>query len=101
MNLKMIVFVIARMLGVEGLLLLTPAVIAVLYGEEEVVFFSLLWRPCWASSFSCLGENVRRIPRFTQRKDLSSWRRPGFSGLFLAHFLSTYPEASPVMWTLF
>lgn len=39
MNLKMIVFVIARMLGVEGLLLLTPAVIAVLYGEEEVVFF--------------------------------------------------------------
>lgn len=100
MNLKMIVFVIARMLGVEGLLLLTPAVIAVLYGEEEVVFF-LAVAALLGVIFLLLG---RKRP-----EDTTIYAKEGFvivaaAWIFwslLAHFLSTYPEASPVMWTLF
>ena len=39
MNYKMTVFIIGRMLGVEGALLLIPAMVAFLYGEKSGVTF--------------------------------------------------------------
>lgn len=36
MNNRMIVYMIGRMLGVEGLLLLVPALVSFLYGEQSL-----------------------------------------------------------------
>ena len=42
MNNKMIVYIIAKMLGVEGAVLLIPAFVAFLYGESDVVQFLIV-----------------------------------------------------------
>ena len=39
MNTKMIRYILAKMLGVEALLLLLPAFVAVIYGEKSGVWF--------------------------------------------------------------
>ena len=39
MNNRMIVYMIGRMLGVEGLLLLVPALVSFLYGEQSGIAF--------------------------------------------------------------
>lgn len=41
MNKKMIVYILGKMLGIEGLLLLIPGIVSILYGEDEsaVAFF--------------------------------------------------------------
>ena len=46
MNTKMIRYILAKMLGVEALLLLLPAFVAVIYGEKELGFWFrlLFWR---------------------------------------------------------
>ena len=41
MNNRMIVYMIGRMLGVEGLLLLVPALVSFLYGEQSGIAFLL------------------------------------------------------------
>ena len=41
MNNRMIVYMIGRMLGVEGLLLLVPAFVSFLYGEQSGIAFLL------------------------------------------------------------
>ena len=42
MNNKMIVYIIAKMLGVEGAVLLIPAFVAFLYGESDVIQFLIV-----------------------------------------------------------
>ena len=39
MNKKMIVYILGKMLGTEGLLLLIPAVVSLLYKEKTGVYF--------------------------------------------------------------
>ena len=39
MNIRMTVYIISKMLGVEGALLLIPAFVAVLYKEESALHF--------------------------------------------------------------
>lgn len=39
MNNRMTVYIIGKMLGVEGALLLIPAFVALLYGEESALHF--------------------------------------------------------------
>lgn len=42
MNNRMIVYIIAKMLGVEGAVLLIPAFVAFIYGENDVLYFLLV-----------------------------------------------------------
>lgn len=50
MNIKMVRYIIGKMLGVEGILLLIPMVVGMLYGEQTAVYFlgtSVLLTVCY------------------------------------------------------
>ena len=66
MNKKMIVYILGKMLGTEGLLLLIPAVVSLLYKEKTGVYFLVV-----AAVFILDWEGKsRRTNRSTGRKAL-------------------------------
>ena len=42
MNKKMIVYILGKMMGVEGLLLLIPALVSLIYHEKSVISFLIV-----------------------------------------------------------
>ena len=53
MNKRMMVFILGKMLGVEGLLLLLPALVSFLYGEKSGVVFLTVSAVLFALCFLC------------------------------------------------
>ena len=53
MNKRMMVFILGKMLGVEGLLLLLPALVSFLYGEKSGVVFLIVSAVLFALYFLC------------------------------------------------
>ena len=71
MNKKMIVYILGKMLGTEGLLLLIPAVVSLLYKEKTGVYFLLVVAAVLFALYLGLGkEKSRRTNRSTGRKAL-------------------------------
>ena len=77
MNNRMIVYMIGRMLGVEGLLLLVPALVSFLYGEQSGIAF-LLTAAILLVIFLLAG---RKKP-----KDTSIYGKEGLSFLYFCSF---------------
>ena len=67
MNNRMIVYMIGRMLGVEGLLLLVPALCFFLYGEQSGIAF-LLTAAILLIIFCWRAEKNRKIRVFMEKK---------------------------------
>ena len=69
MNNKMIVYIIAKMLGVEGAVLLIPAFVAFLYGESDAIQF-LIVSAVLGAIFFIFGRKDRKTKSFTRKRDL-------------------------------
>ena len=69
MNKKMIVYILGKMLGTEGLLLLIPAVVSLLYKEKTGVYFLVVAAVLFALYLDWEGKS-RRTNRSTGRKAL-------------------------------
>ena len=65
----MIVYILGKMLGTEGLLLLIPAVVSLLYKEKTGVYFLVVAAVLFALYLG-LGRKSRRTNRSTGRKAL-------------------------------
>ena len=89
MNNRMIVYMIGRMLGVEGLLLLVPAFVSFLYGEQSGIAF-LLTAAILLIIFLLAG---RKKP-----KDTSIY---GKEGLALVHCRFLSPVRFQIIWMPF
>ena len=85
MNKKMIVYILGKMMGVEGLLLLIPALVSLIYHEKSVISFlivaAILLQFIW-----CLEGNFRLQSRFTEKKVLLLLGLHGFYGPHSEHF---------------
>ena len=86
MNIKMIIYMIGRMLGVEALLLLIPAFVAMLYGERSAVSF-LITAAILAGVFLLVG---RKKP-----KDTSIYGKEGLALVGMAWILWSLFGALP------
>ena len=69
MNKKMIVYILGKMLGTEGLLLLIPAVVSLLYKEKTGVYFLVVAALLFLFILDWEGKS-RRTNRSTGRKAL-------------------------------
>ena len=72
MNKKMIVYILGKMLGTEGLLLLIPAVVSLLYKEKTGVYFLVVAAVLFALYLG-LGRKSRRTNRSTEGRLCDRW----------------------------
>ena len=70
MNKRMIVYILGKTLGVEGALLLIPALVSFIYGERSGISF-LIVAAVLGVIFLRSEEKGRRANGSTARKDLS------------------------------
>ena len=96
MNRKMTTYILGRMLGVEALVLFIPAMVSVIYGEDDWKAF-LLTSAILLLLYVLWGAGNRRILRFMEKMDLSLLRVHGFCGPFLAHCHFIFQEKSHLM----
>ena len=100
MNNRMIVYMIGRMLGVEGLLLLVPALVSFLYGEQSGIAF-LLTAAILLIIFLLAGRKNRKIRVFMEKKGLHWSGLPGFCGHCSVHCRFLSPVRFQIIWMPF
>lgn len=100
MNNRMIVYMIGRMLGVEGLLLLVPAFVSFLYGEQSGIAF-LLTAAILLVIFLLAGRKNRKIRVFMEKKGLHWSGLPGFCGHCSVHCRFLSPVRFQIIWMPF
>ena len=80
----MIVYILGKMMGVEGLLLLIPALVSLIYHEKSVISF-LIVAAILLVIYMVFG-NFRLQSRFTEKKVLLLLGLHGFYGPHSEHF---------------
>ena len=85
MNKRMIVYIVAKMLGVEGVVLLLPAFVSWIYGEKNGMIF-LAVSVLLIGIYLLFGRKVCHDERGLS--GINKWLRPFFSGF--SHFFSLW-----------
>ena len=70
MNKKMIIYILGKMLGVEGAVLLIPALVSLIYGEKSGFSFLIVGQYSESSSLFSV-ERGQRVQEYTVKKVLS------------------------------
>ena len=94
MNNRMIVYMIGRMLGVEGLLLLVPALVSFLYGEQSGIAF-LLTAAILLIIFLLAGRKKPKDTSIYGKEGLHWSGLPGFCGHCSVHCRFLSPVSIP------
>ena len=88
MNKKMIMYILAKMVGVEGIVLLLPAVISLIYGEKSAFCF-LIVSAVLILIYFLLGRKIPKNKRIYAKDGLvivgAAWIL--WSLLVLCHFI--------------
>ena len=95
MNGKMVRYILGRMLGVEALLLLLPAFVGILYGEEKEALTFVIPAVILTCIFVIAGR--KRPEGFMERKVWLLLPVPGSHGPYSEHFHLHCPEVFRIL----